>query len=89
MTPAVAADLIRQALLAAFWLCLPLLAAGFLAGILLSFLQTLTAIQDPAFSAVPRLIVFLAALLLLTPWMLSKWVAYTTSLLSNLARHAH
>ena len=88
MSPAFATDLIRQALLASFWLCLPLLAVGFVAGIVISLVQTVTAIQDSAFGAVPRLAVFLAAFLLLLPWMLGKWMTYTVALLGDLTRYA-
>jgi flagellar biosynthesis protein FliQ len=88
MSPAFATDLIRQTLLTSFWLSLPLLAVGFLAGILISLVQTITAIQDSAFGAVPRLAVFLAAFLVALPWMLGKWMSYTTLLLGDLSKYA-
>jgi flagellar biosynthetic protein FliQ len=83
-----AVDVLRQALMAAFWLSLPLLAIGFLAGVVISLLQIVTSVQDPAFGAVPRLAAFLAGLVLLLPWMLMKLSAYTTALLGDLARYA-
>ena len=88
MSSAFAIDLIRQALLTSFWLCLPLLAVGFVAGIVISLVQTVTAIQDSAFGAVPRLAVFLAAFLIALPWMLGKWMSYTTLLLGDLSKYA-
>ena len=68
---------------------LPVLAAGFIAGILVSLAQILTSIQDSAFATVPRLTVFLAALLLAMPWMLTQLMGYTSTLFGNLARFAH
>jgi flagellar biosynthetic protein FliQ len=88
MTPASATDLVREALYTSLWLCLPLLLTGFIASIVISLVQTLTAIQDSAFSTVPRLAVFLAAFVLAMPWMLSKWMGYATALLGDLARYA-
>jgi flagellar biosynthetic protein FliQ len=88
MNPSFATDLVRQALMTSFWLCLPLLAVGFVASILISLVQTVTAIQDSAFGAVPRLIVFLAAFLLAMPWMMGKWTGYATNLLADLTRYA-
>jgi len=82
-------DLIRHTFLTAFWLSLPMLATGFVVGIAMSLMQILTSIQDSSFSTVPRLIVFLGALLLAMPWMLSSLVSYTTALLGNLGRFAH
>ena len=72
-----------------FWLSLPLLAIGFVVGIVISLVQILTSIQDASFSAVPRLTAFLMAMLLAMPWMLTKLTAYTTALFGDLGRFAH
>ena len=81
-------ELIRGALLNAFWLALPLLAAGFVAGAAVSLLQVLTSVQDPAFGSVPRLAAFLGGLIVLLPWMLMKLTAYATALFGDLSRYA-
>ena len=81
-------DVIRQALLAAFWLSLPLLAIGFLAGVVISLVQIATSIQDPAFGSVPRLFAFLAGLVVFLPWMLMRLCAYTIVLFGDLGRYA-
>jgi flagellar biosynthetic protein FliQ len=88
MTPQSVVDIIRHALMTTFWLGLPLLAIGFVAGILISLVQIATSIQDSSFSTVPRLGAFLAGLLLLMPWMLGKLMDYTTAILGNLERYA-
>ena len=88
MTPETVVEIMRQALVTTFWLAAPLLAIGFIAGIAISIAQIATSIQDNAVSSIPRLTAFLAALLLLLPWMLQKMMAYTTGLLGNLARYA-
>ena len=62
----------RQRLVTTFWLSLPVLAVGFVVGIVMSLTQILTSIQDSSFSTVPRLTAFLAALVLAMPWMLSQ-----------------
>ena len=72
MTPEYAIQIIREALLTAFWLSAPLLAVGFIAGLLISLVQILTSIQDTAFNAIPRLLAFLATFILALPWMLQK-----------------
>jgi flagellar biosynthetic protein FliQ len=88
MTPQTAADLIRQTLMATLWVSLPLLAVGFVAGIVISLIQIVTSIQDAGFGAVPRLGAFLAALLIFLPWMMWKLMAFTTTLFSDFARFA-
>lgn len=82
------ATVIREALMTAFWVSLPILAIGFIAGVLISLLQILTSVQDPAFGGVPRLVAFLAGLLLLLPWMLARLSTYTLLLFGDLGRYA-
>jgi flagellar biosynthesis protein FliQ len=89
MTTAAVVDLMRTMMITTFWLSLPLLAIGFVVGIVISLVQILTSIQDSSFSSVPRLSAFLAAMLLAMPWMLSKLMAYTTTLFGDLGRFAH
>jgi flagellar biosynthetic protein FliQ len=88
MTPDTVVQILRQTLMTAFWLAAPLLAVGFIAGIVVSLVQIATSMQDNAFSTVPRLIAFLTAILLLLPWMLERSMAYTISILGDLGRYA-
>ena len=89
MTPEAAVQIIRQALMATFWLGAPLLAIGFAASVVISLVQIATSMQDAAFSTIPRLVAFLFGLLLLLPWMLAKSIGYTVALLGDLSRYAH
>jgi flagellar biosynthetic protein FliQ len=88
MTPDSVVQMVRETLMATFWLSAPLLAIGLVAGVLISLLQIVTSIQDSAFSTVPRLLAFLGGIILLLPWMLMKLMAYTTGLFGNLSRYA-
>jgi flagellar biosynthetic protein FliQ len=89
MTPEAAVEIIRQALMATFWLGAPLLAIGFAASIVVSLVQIATSMQDAAFSTIPRLVAFLLGLLLLLPWMLARSMAYANALLGDFSRYAH
>jgi flagellar biosynthetic protein FliQ len=89
MTTASVVDLMRNAFMTTFWLALPILTVGFVIGIVMSLAQILTSIQDSSFASVPRLLAFLCALLLAMPWMLTKLIAYTTTLFGDLGRFAH
>ncbi len=74
--------------LEAFWLSAPLLAIGFVAGIVISLIQIVTSIQDSGFNAIPRLVAFLGGLVVLMPWMIQKMTAYTITILGDLGRYA-
>ena len=89
MTPEAVIQLVRHALLTALWLSAPLLAVGFIAGIVVSFVQILTSIQDSAFNAIPRLLAFLTAFVLAMPWMLQKMTVYMVDTLGNLGRYGN
>ncbi|MGE5645481.1 MAG: flagellar biosynthetic protein FliQ [Acidobacteriota bacterium] len=89
MTPEFVIQTIRECLLMAFWLSLPLLVIGFVAGVAISLVQVVTSMQDSAFSTIPRLAAFLVAMLISLPWMLKQIVSYTAAILGNLGRYAH
>ena len=88
MTPESVVQILTDALMAAFWLALPLLLIGFVVGIAMSLVQIVTSIQDSAFSTVPRLIAFLAGIVLMMPWMLKRITAYTLALIGDFGRYA-
>ncbi|MBV8731951.1 MAG: flagellar biosynthetic protein FliQ [Acidobacteriia bacterium] len=88
MTPDSVVDIIRHALMAAFWLAAPLLLIGFAMGTIISLVQIATSMQDTAFSTIPRLVVFLFGILLLLPWMLQRAMSYTIALFGDLGRYA-
>jgi len=88
MTPDAVAHIIGQMFMTAFWICSPLLAIGFAAGVIISLVQIITSIQDTGFNSIPRLIAFLGGSLLLMPWMIHKSVTYTADILGHLERYA-
>ncbi len=88
MTPELVVEVIRQALITAFWLSAPLLTTGFCVGIAISLLQILTSIQDTGFNTIPRLLAFLGVLLVSMPWMLRQLVTYTGAMFGDLSRYA-
>lgn len=83
-----AVEVMRQALWMAFWVSVPLLAIGFLASVVISLIQIVTSIQDASFGAVPRLIAFLAGMLIFLPWMTTRLVSYTVKLFGDLGVYA-
>jgi flagellar biosynthetic protein FliQ len=87
VTPDGVAHIVGQMFMAAFWISAPLLAIGFVTGIVVSLVQVLTSIQDSGFNAIPRLIAFLGGSLLMMPWMVHKAMSYTTDILGNLSSY--
>ena len=62
----------------------PVLAAGLIAGVLVSLFQTVTRIQDMTLTLVPKMLAVVASLALFGPWMLERLLGFTTSLIEGL-----
>ena len=88
MTPQLAVHVVEQALMAAFWICAPLLVISFALGIVINLIQIATSMQDQIFSTVPRLTACLVGFILLLPWMLKHATAYAVMILGDLGRYA-
>ncbi|WKB51642.1 flagellar biosynthetic protein FliQ [Eleftheria terrae] len=86
MTPALALHLTSDLLKIGLLLCSPLLVVILVTGVVISVLQVVTQVQDPSLAFVPKLIIFVIALILMAPWMLGKLTAYATELYGRLAQ---
>jgi flagellar biosynthetic protein FliQ len=87
MTPEMVMQILRQALMAAFWVAAPLLIVAFAGGIAVSLVQILTSIQDTAFGSVPRLFVMLVGTILVLPWMINRMMSYAVSVMGDFTRY--
>lgn len=73
-------DLLKMALV----VLSPLLAVILVSGLVISILQVATQIQDPALAFAPKLAIFLVALIVLSPWIAERVIAYANSLFSKI-----
>jgi flagellar biosynthesis protein FliQ len=89
MTPQLAIHVVGDALLAAFWICAPLLMIVFVLGIVINLIQIATSLQDQVFSTVPRLVACLGGFLFLMPWMLNRATSYAMAVIGDLSKYAH
>jgi flagellar biosynthetic protein FliQ len=88
LTPQLAIHVVGEALMAAFWICAPLLLISFVLGIVINVIQIATSLQDQVFSVVPRLAACLAAFLFLMPWMLNRAAGYALAVFHDLPKYA-
>lgn len=78
-----ALDLGRDALLLTVQICLPILGAGILVGVVISLVQTVTQIQDQTLSIVPKIIAMFAAAVFFVPWLATRLIEYTRDALGG------
>jgi flagellar biosynthesis protein FliQ len=78
---------IRQAIETAMIVSLPMLAAGLLAGILISVFQTVTSIQDNVLAFLPRAAAIFIVFALTFPWMLRLMTDFSQHLIQRLPEY--
>lgn len=77
-------DWSREAIRLALMIGGPLLAVALVVGLLVGVGQTLTSLHEPVVGQVPRLVVVAVAVLLLLPWLIGRWVAFTGPLIDSI-----
>lgn len=80
-------DLAKTTLITALMICAPALLVGMLVGLLVSFFQTVTSLQEQTLTIVPKMLAVLATLVLLMPWILGTLREFTAALFQNLAAY--
>ena len=83
MSAEVVVHLARVTLETALWLCAPVLLVAMAVGLVVSVLQVMTSIQDATVATVPRLAAVAGAIIVLTPWILRRLVAFAVLLFSD------
>jgi len=77
-------DWTREALRMTLLLGGPILAAALLVGLAVNIVQTLTQLNEPVVGLVPRLLAVVAAVLVLLPWLLGRWLNFTIDLIGSI-----
>ena len=84
MTPQIAVDLFREALLLVILLVSIMVVPSLLIGLVISIFQAATQINEQTLSFLPRLLTTLAMLIFAGPWLLNKLLDFTNELITNI-----
>ena len=84
MSEALAVGILRQGIELAVVVSLPMLAAGLVAGVLVSIFQTVTSIQDNVLAFIPRAAAIFGVFALTFPWMLRVMGSFSTDIIKRL-----
>jgi len=74
-------QIVRQTLFISMEIAAPFLILALIIGLAISFVQSITQIQEMTLSFVPKMIVIVAALGFFFPWMLKMLTKFTNNLL--------
>jgi flagellar biosynthetic protein FliQ len=80
MTPDMATDLVRQALLVTIVVSGPVLIVGLLVGIVVSIVQAVTQIQEQTLTFVPKILLMLGISVVLMPWICQRLMDFTSAM---------
>lgn len=78
-------ELAKATLTTALLIVAPALVVGMAVGLLVSFFQTITSLQEQTLTIVPKMLAVLGTLVLLMPWILATLREFTAALFENLA----
>lgn len=84
MSDALVVGIVRQGLEIAAIVSLPMLAAGLLAGLVVSVFQTVTSVQDNILAFIPRAAAIFITFALTFPWMLRMLGGFSRHLIQQL-----
>lgn len=89
MNPDLAIDLFKTTVMFALYVVAPFLIATLVIGLLASLFQSVTSMQEPTLTFVPKLIVISGLALLLTPWLLRSLSEFTMTMLTRMGTLGH
>jgi flagellar biosynthetic protein FliQ len=84
MPEALVVGTVREAIELAILVSVPMLAAGLIAGVLVSVFQTVTSIQDNVLAFIPRAAAIFVTFALTFPWMLRLLTGFSRQLVQRL-----
>lgn len=84
MTPTTVIELGRQAIEVTLMVSAPLFLAALVTGLIISIFQAATQINEQTLSFLPRLITIFVILMLAGPWILTRLVSYSQTLLGSI-----
>jgi len=87
LTPDFVGQIAKETIEVILLLSLPFLGTALIVGLIISIFQAATQIQEASLLIVPKIVVFLITLLLLSPWVMRKMMDYTESIFANLPRY--
>lgn len=72
--------LVRDTLIEAIRIAMPILMAGVMIGLLISIIQSVTSIQDQTLTFVPKILVMVGVAAVLLPWIVRRMMEFATEL---------
>jgi flagellar biosynthetic protein FliQ len=89
MNPDLAIDIFKTTVLFALYIVAPFLITALVVGLVTSLIQSVTSIQEPTLTFIPKLVVLSAMAMLLAPWLLREISEFTVSMIMRMSTMGH
>jgi flagellar biosynthesis protein FliQ len=89
MNPDLAIDIFKTTVMFALYLVAPFLIAALVVGLVTSLLQSVTSLQEPTLTFIPKLVAISGLALLLAPWLLRELSEFTISSILRMSTLGH
>ena len=77
-------EITNQAVKVTLMLAAPMLLGALVVGIMVSLFQAVTQINEQTLSFIPKILVIVMALVLMSPWMMETMTSFTHDLYANI-----
>lgn len=84
MTPEIAVDIFREALWLMAMAVATIITPSLVIGLIVAMFQAATQINEQTLSFLPRLLVSFMTLTVMGPWLVGRWLDFTTKLFESL-----
>lgn len=89
MSPDLATDLFKTTVMFALYVVAPFLIVTLVVGLVMSLLQSVTSMQEPTLTFIPKLLAISGLALLLTPWLLRSLAEFAITFFSRMGTLGH
>jgi flagellar biosynthetic protein FliQ len=89
MNPDLAIDIFKTTVLFALYVVAPFLIVTLVVGLLTSLLQSVTSMQEPTLTFIPKLLAISGLAMLLSPWLLRVISEFTVSTVMRMSALGH
>ncbi len=89
MNPDLAIDIFKTTVMLALYVVAPFLGVTLVVGLLASLVQSVTSMQEPTLTFIPKLLALAGVTLLLTPWLLRVLSEFTVTMLTRMGTLGH
>ncbi len=84
MTQELVLEIIGKGITTCLIVSLPLLLAGLVVGLAVSIFQAVTQINEMTLTFIPKILAVFLTLVFLLPWIVGKFVSFTTEIFGNI-----